>query len=124
MAGVIINKPQNGWQVTPNLVDYGATCAAFSWANVERELSGLSEGRALNIAHVAIDRHAKGVMRDHLALRWFGKQGELRDFTFAELQRLTNRFANVLRGLGIGGVTASLCSREEFPSSTLRLSAP
>jgi acetyl-CoA synthetase len=84
------------------MVDYSTTCAAFSWANVERELSGLPGVRGLNIAHEAIDRHASGGARDRLALRWFGKQGELRDFTFADLQRLSNRFANVLRGLGVG----------------------
>jgi acetyl-CoA synthetase len=37
-----------------------------------------------------------------LALRWLGKQGEVRDFTFGDLLVLSNRFANVLCGLGIG----------------------
>ena len=38
----------------------------------------------------------------HLALRWLGKQGEVVDYTYADLRRLTNRFANALRSLGIG----------------------
>jgi acetyl-CoA synthetase len=102
MAGMIIDKPHDHWRVTPNLVDYDTTCAAFSWAGVERELSGLPGGRGLNIAYEALDRHASGAARDRVALRWFGKQGQLRDFTFAELRRLSNRFANVLRGLSVG----------------------
>ena len=44
---------------------------------------------------------ATGPRRDRLALRWLGKRGEVRDFTYAELSQLTNRFANVLRGLGV-----------------------
>ena len=59
-------------------------------------------GRGLNIAHEAVDRHAAGPGRNHLALRWLGKRGEVRDFTYAELRDLTNRFANVLRAMGVG----------------------
>ena len=40
-------------------------------------------------------------LRDHLALRWIGKRGETREFTYADLRALTNRFANVLRCLGL-----------------------
>ena len=102
MAFAAIKKDRENWQVTPNLVDYERTCAAFSWQETERELDGLPDKRGLNIAHEAIDRHANGPLHDHLALRWLGKQGELRDFSYGDLQRLSNRFANVLRGLGIG----------------------
>jgi acetyl-CoA synthetase len=35
-------------------------------------------------------------------LRWLSKDGEVRDFSYGDLQRLSNRFANVLRGLGVG----------------------
>jgi acetyl-CoA synthetase len=98
----MIEKPRVGWRVEPNLLDYSATCAAFSWRSVERELSGLPAGRGLNIAYEAVDRHAKGARGAHLALRWLGKQGEVRDFTYADLHRLSNRFANLLSGLGIG----------------------
>ena len=35
-------------------------------------------------------------------MRWLGKRGEVRDFTYGDLQVLTNRFANVLRRLGVG----------------------
>ena len=97
-----IKKNQQSWKATPNLVDYARTCAAFSWQETEREIEGLPGKRGLNIAHEAVDRHANGPLRDHLALRWLGKQGEVRDFSYGDLYRLTNQFANVLRTLGVG----------------------
>jgi acetyl-CoA synthetase len=101
MAWKIIEKPRQGWAVTPNLLDYERTRAAFSWEAARRELDGLPGGRGLNIAHEAVDRHAAGPLRDHLVLRWMGKRGEVRDFTYGSLSSLTNRFANVLRRLGV-----------------------
>jgi acetyl-CoA synthetase len=69
---------------------------------VRRELSGLPGGRSLNIAHEAIDRHASGPRRQHLALRWLGRDGTVNDFTYEDLQEQTSRFANVLSTLGVG----------------------
>jgi acetyl-CoA synthetase len=90
------------WAVAPNLPDYDATRAAFSWEAARGELDGLPGGRGLNIAHEAVDRHAAGARRDHLALRWLGKNAQVQDYTYADLRDLTNRFANVLGGLGVG----------------------
>jgi acetyl-CoA synthetase len=35
-------------------------------------------------------------------MRWLGKDDTVRDFTYWDLKALSNRFANVLRTLGIG----------------------
>ena len=96
-----IHKSSQTWSVPPNLLDYDQTCAAFSWAAVRSNLDGLPGGRGLNIAHEAVDRHANGARRDHLALRWLGKDGCVRDFTYGDLQEHSNRFANVLASLGV-----------------------
>jgi len=40
-----------GVAVPPNMADYDATCRAFSWRAALRELSGLPNGRWLNIAY-------------------------------------------------------------------------
>jgi acetyl-CoA synthetase len=101
MAVTTIARPRT-WSVTPNLVDYEATCAAFTWEAAARELDGLPHGRGLNIAHEAVDRHASGPHQDRVAIRWLGKAGEQKDLTYGELRELTNRFANILRGLGVG----------------------
>ena len=96
-----IEKPKRGWEKAPNLTDYEKACAGFSWEAAQRELEGLPEGRGLNIAHEAVDRHANSPLRQHLALRWISKRGESRDFSYADLRSLTNRFANVLQRLGL-----------------------
>ncbi|MCR4378704.1 MAG: acetate--CoA ligase [Rhodospirillales bacterium] len=64
------------------------------------DLDGLPGG-GLNIAHEAVDRHAKGRERDTVALRCIAKNGAVHDLTYAELGQNTDRFANVLRGLGV-----------------------
>ena len=86
----------------PNLADYDELRKRFSWEAARKELDGLPEGKGLNIAHETVDRHASGKLANHLALRWLGKSGAVRDFTFADLKRESNRFANVLRSLGVG----------------------
>ena len=97
-----ILKPRGEWPVAPNLADYEAARAAFSWEEAaRRELSGLPGGAGLNIAHEAIDRHAAGPLRDHVAIRWRGKEGGEVLFTYGGLRRLTSRFANALGALGV-----------------------
>ena len=85
----------------PNLRDYAEARKAFSWEAGRSELSGLPGGRGLNIAHEAVDRHAAGPRAQHLAIRWLGKGGAVEELTYERLRRLTNRFANVLLGLGV-----------------------
>jgi acetyl-CoA synthetase len=96
----IIRKTAADLRVPPHLADYAATCASFSWEAVRAELSGLPGG-GLNIAHEAVERHASGPLRDKVAFRFLGAQAK-RDVSFGALSRLTNRFANVLKTLGVG----------------------
>jgi acetyl-CoA synthetase len=100
------------WPVTPNLLDYEKTLASFSWETAAEELDHLPGG-GLNLAFEAADRHAAGDRRDHLAIRWLGKKGESRDFTYADLYEGSNQFADVLERLGIqsGDVVFALCPR-------------
>jgi acetyl-CoA synthetase len=95
-----IAKPAQAWRVTPNLLDYERERTADFWERARQELDGLPGG-GVNIAYEAVDRHALGPRADHLAFRFLGKGGEVRDFTFADLRALTNRFANVLDELGL-----------------------
>ncbi|MBI3053717.1 MAG: acetate--CoA ligase [Betaproteobacteria bacterium] len=98
-AEIIVKKPAG--KIAPNLADYGVVQAEFSWDAARRSLDGLPHGGGLNIAHEAVDRHAQGSRADHLALRWLGKSGAVRDFTYRDLALETSRFANVLAGLGV-----------------------
>ncbi|MBL8206581.1 MAG: acetate--CoA ligase [Blastocatellia bacterium] len=95
-----IVKEQSDWPVVPNLRNYAQAIEDFSWRRAQQELQGLPAGRGLNIAHEAVDRHAN-TTGNHLALRWLGKNGDVLDFSYEDLRKLTNRFANVLRQLGV-----------------------
>ncbi len=59
-------------------------------------------GGKLNVAHNCLDRHLNGPRRDKVALLWEGEPGDTRAYTYAELHREVSRFANVLKGLGVG----------------------
>ena len=86
----------------PNMADYDAECRSFSWARARGFLDGLPGGRGLNMAHEAVDRHAAGARRDHVALRCIHRGGGRDEVTYGELAERTNRFANVLGRLGVG----------------------
>lgn len=84
-----------------NLVDYEACAGSFSWSRARALLGGLPGG-GLNIAHEALDRHVAAGNGKKLALRWIGRDGTIRDYSYASLAAEVNRFANVLAQLGIG----------------------
>ena len=96
----VIFKTENDLRVMPHLHHPDIQCARFSWDEARSELAGLPGG-AINIAHEAVDKHLAQSTREHVALRWIGKRGEARDIRYSELARLTSRFANVLRELGV-----------------------
>src|SRR5947207_1332436 len=59
-------------------------------------------GGRLNIADNCLDRHLSGPRRNKAALIWEGEPGEQRVLTYHALHREVCRFANVLKGLGVG----------------------
>ena len=86
--------------VEPNLLNLQKTREAFKWEDIDRDLDGL-EGGGLNIAYEVLDRHVQTSNKDKIALYWEGKDGETETFSFHDLSKLTNRFANVLTKLGV-----------------------
>jgi acetyl-CoA synthetase len=58
-------------------------------------------GGKLNLSHNCVDRHANGARRDKVALLWEGEPGEVRRITYGDLHGMVQRFANVLKNLGI-----------------------
>jgi acetyl-CoA synthetase len=97
----IATRPRPPGAPPPNLVNYDAACAGFSWESARGELDGLQAG-GINIAHEAVDRHAVGTTRGKVALRCLRRHGEARDITYGELSELTSRFARALAHLGVG----------------------
>ncbi len=78
------------------------TTGAGFWEDAEKGLDGLPVGRGLNIAHEAVDRHARGPHADRCALRFVSRSFRTTDLTYAELSHRTNQCANVLGSLGVG----------------------
>ena len=60
-------------------------------------------GGEINVAHNVVDRHAAvdSPNRNRVALIWEGEPGDVREITFHELHRESNRVANYLESVGI-----------------------
>jgi acetyl-CoA synthetase len=58
-------------------------------------------GGKLNLCHNCVDRHALGTRAEKTAILWEGEPGEVRKLTFRELHAEVQRFANVLKQLGV-----------------------
>lgn len=82
-------------------MDYEEVKNSFSWGNCAKELSGLPDGKGLNIAHEAVDRHAQNHLKHVVALRVIRKDNSVDSFTYSELKRQTSKFANVLKILDV-----------------------
>ncbi len=59
-------------------------------------------GGRLNVSHNCLDRHLDGPRRNKAALIWEGEPGDTRTYTYWDLHREVSKFANVLKGLGVG----------------------
>jgi acetyl-CoA synthetase len=98
--------------VGANLQDYEEYAKRFAWSQARALLDGLPGG-GLNIAHEAIDRHVLAGRGKKLALRWIGRDDQIRDYSYSALGAAANQFANVLvqRGVAKGDRVFSLLGR-------------
>src|SRR3989442_14389056 len=87
------------------------------WARMAKELAWLAPwskvlewnlpfakwfvGGKLNVSANCLDRHLSGARRNKAAIAWEGEPGERRVLTYHDLWREVDRFANVLKGLGV-----------------------
>jgi acetyl-CoA synthetase len=101
---LLIRKEAGRLHVAPN--------APIDWDEARRRLDGLPGG-GLNIAHEAVERHARGALAGKTAIRWLSQSGGRREISFRELAAFSSRFANVLRSCGVrkGDVVFVLCGR-------------
>ncbi|MEL6525964.1 MAG: AMP-binding protein, partial [Chloroflexota bacterium] len=58
-------------------------------------------GAKTNIVHNALDRHVKTWRKNKLAIIWEGEDGTKITMSYYRLWQEVNRFANVLRGMGV-----------------------
>lgn len=85
----------------PNLEDYEKLVQEFSWQKELSELENDVEKNGLNIAYHAIDRICEGDGKFRTALRWVGRDDRIKDYSYSDLKKLTSRFANILKELGM-----------------------
>jgi len=84
-----------------NLRNYQETYEKFRWEGVEKEFTWHTTGK-VNMAYEAVDRHARSWRENKVALYYIDDFRQEK-YTYQEpvLWFLSNRFANVLRSLGI-----------------------
>jgi acetyl-CoA synthetase len=58
-------------------------------------------GGRINVSENCLDRHVHSHRKNKAAIMWEGEPGEKRTLTYFQLWREVNRFANVLKGLGV-----------------------
>src|SRR5207248_3130100 len=58
-------------------------------------------GGTLNVSYNCLDRHVAAGLGDKVAYHWEGEPGDTRTITYADLLDEVQRFANVLKGLGV-----------------------
>jgi acetyl-CoA synthetase len=58
-------------------------------------------GGKLNVSYNCLDRHVAAGRGDRIAYHWEGEPGDTRTLTYAELLDEVQRFANVLKSLGV-----------------------
>jgi acetyl-CoA synthetase len=58
-------------------------------------------GGKLNVSYNCLDRHVAAGRGDRVAYHWEGEPGDTRTITYAELLDQVQRFANVLKSLGV-----------------------
>lgn len=84
----------------PNLKNYEEAAASHSWERIEQQFSWYETGK-VNMAYEAIDRHLELGKGNKTALYYSDSERD-ESYTFEQLSKQSNRFANVLRKLGVG----------------------
>src|SRR4030042_1160058 len=83
-----------------NLRDYSKACESFDWKEVEQEFSWHLTGK-VNIAYEASDRHAEDPTRCHRYCLIYEDENRRERITYHQMRDLCNKFANVLKKLGV-----------------------
>ena len=101
MAFEYINKDGNRKpKITPNIENISDFKKDFIWEEMFEEIPWLPGG-GLNNAYVCIDSHVDSGAGDNVAMIWNGKNDEEETYTFKDLKVHTDKFANVLKSLGV-----------------------
>ncbi len=95
-----IRKDVASLKVRPNLANIDEAEKTNPWDAINDELTYF-EGGGINIAFNAIDRHIGTPIEHKTALLWEGDNNATSSFTFGEMARLSNQYANYLAAHGV-----------------------
>lgn len=104
--------------VKEGLINHDKTYRDFEWKAVLDHFECFSNNE-VNIAHEAIDKHATTNGKNKNALIWEDENGRQKEYTFQSIKRQSDKFANVLKNIGIEKEIAYSCFYQEFLSFTL-----
>lgn len=93
-----IGVKQKDSRKNPNLEDYEKMKKKFKWRDAYKELNWM--GNRLNMAYAAVDSHVDTWRKNKIALYWEGEK-KSKEYTFMQLSEESNKFANVLRDMGV-----------------------
>ncbi|WP_238398732.1 acetate--CoA ligase [Edaphobacter sp. 12200R-103] len=98
-----VENPDEFWAEAASELDWFAPWTSVITPGPDGSALGARwfDGGKFNLAYNCVDRHALGSRRDKIALLWEGEPGEVRKLTYGDLYAEVQRFANVLKGLGI-----------------------
>lgn len=82
----------------PNLKNYEKMRKGFSWKKAIKEFS---KHENLNAAYIALDKHITTWRKNKLALIVEDENEKVEKFSFLDLHKASNRFANLLKDIGI-----------------------
>ena len=95
-----IREPEEFWAEQARQLDWYKTWdKVLDW---EPPYAKWFVGGRLNASFQCIDRHVKTWRKSKVAIYWEGETGETRVLSYSTLFRAVNRFASVLKKLGVG----------------------
>ncbi len=100
IQGALVKKDMAQLRLTPNLQNYNELRKTFKWSDAEKLVEWFPGGK-INSAYNVIDRHVKAGKGDKVALIFDDGAGKVEKITFKQLYEETNKFANVLKKLGV-----------------------
>ena len=106
MHNKMIRKKKSYFRKPPNFGDYEKMRRGFSWNTVLKDIEWFPN-RKMNAAHVAVDEQANSWRKNKIAMYYESVTGSKR-YTYLDLSKLSNKFANVLKKYGGRNLTKQL----------------
>ncbi|MBI4304205.1 MAG: acetate--CoA ligase [Chloroflexi bacterium] len=95
-----LDEPEEFWAEQARQLDWFRTWdKVLEW---EPPFARWFVGGQLNASYICVDRHVKSWRKSKVAIYWEGEPGDVRVLSYSTLYSEVNKFASVLRNLGVG----------------------